>query len=359
MRVFPDTPEPETMDTEVDIQEDATVFEDDLVLDQEDDQKLYYHIDEGTTSLYHATENPDGTWTVSNGEGESMEFSAEDFHTNFMEYHEPGDDESLEMGALSTGFDSTVIPDPEGGEQIDLENIRDLDTAKAAIHQLLAMHQQNQSTVPVGTSEQRIQSAAERLITGLAALGTGVFKGVGQVVGDTVNRLNAWQGQQRLLEMETRLNAAKDHLDTIKSDPDFLKEIQTIETGVKSDEDVRAAFYERFISDEPQMHDSDLNRAYHGLMTEMKSLSDFDFGSAVKKIDLRDDHQRNLAAKVDQGLTDLLDRDELNVLPDANNEELRKSIEEMVKRVRDFFRGLIQRITNSSQAQDSSGMDPA
>lgn len=325
----------------------------------------YYHIHEGTDTLYDATENADHTWTVFNAEGESQAFSSEEFHMNYKAYQDPEQTDILKTGDPLLGSEEggRLDSDEEAIREVNVEDIPDLDTAKATIRalqdQLTKQQGLQPGLVPQSLIEQKLSSSAEKLITGLAALGAGVYKGVSKVVENTKDKLTAWQGAQRLYEVQGHLNAAHNHLDIIKTDPAFQKEMTAIETGVKSNEDVRSTLFERFTSDDLEIQNSKFNLAYHGLLSEMSDLSKFDYETAQDKINLREKTQGKAATELQQKVEGFLGREELDVLPDANNENIRINIENMVKQIQEFIKRLAQRVMPQQQEQGVIEMAPS
>jgi len=325
----------------------------------------YYHINEGTDTLYDATENADHTWTVFNAEGESQAFSSKQFHMNYMAYQDPEQTDILKPGDPLLGSEEggRLNSDEEAIREVNVEDIPDLDTANATIRalqdQLTKQQGLQQGLVPQSLIEQKLSTSAEKLITGLAALGAGVYKGVSKVVENTKDKLTAWQGAQRLYEVQGHLDAAHNHLDIIKTDPAFKKEMTAIETGVKSNEDVRSALFERFSSDDLEIQSSKFNLAYHGLLSEMSNLSKFDYETAQGKIDLREKTQGKAATELMQKVEGLLGREELDVLPDANDENIRINIENMVKQIQEFIKRLAQRVMPQQQEQGVIEMAPS
>jgi len=321
----------------------------------------YYHIDEDRETLYEATENEDGTWTVFNQAGESQICSTEEFNKNFMVYQDTERD-AIAAGDQLLGIkaDRLLDSDDVAVKKTNPGDIQDLSTAMKRIQELEeTLAKQQHGTIPQGTTEQKIASSAENLITGIGALGAGLFRGVGKVVETTKDKLIAWQGAQRIKELQESVDAAHDHLDTIKTDPAFKKKMIAIETGVNSKEDVRSELFKRFSSDDVEIQNSKFNLAYHGLLSEMSNLSKFDYETAQGKIDLREKTQGKAATELQQKVEGLLCREEHDVLPDANNENIRAGIENMAKQIQEFIKKLAQKFMPQQRAEEGCGETPS
>lgn len=319
--------------------------------------KCFHTADENT--LYDAFKNDDGSYTLFSKEGEDLALSAEEFETDWKLYQEPEQAAKIEPD---------IPQDPE--LDINPDEIDDPDQLKVLLSSLQerlreeqARGQANEPQVAVpqgGLPEHRVANAAETLINGLYDLGAGTFRGLGSILNRAKSSIENWQGRQRIQELHDRMDTAIHHLNTIAANPDFKKQMAAIESGVKTNEDVRNDLFERFTSKKTDTQSSELNLAYHNLLSQMSKINQLDYKLAEDSVDLSDEVQSDLFVNLKKKVDDFKEREELKILPNENNETLMENIKEMTEQIKQFFIRVVQKFTGAqSEPAVSDSAAPA
>ncbi len=312
-----------------------------------------YHIEDGPDQVYEAKENEDGSFTVYSENGDK-DYPAEQFNIQFLQYTEPSSATQVHMD-LDRDLDDAIETGPSE-ERTPIEQFDDLDEAQKEIIRLRnKLDQQNITPPGHGTTpEHRVANAAESLINGLANLSLSTAKGIGTVLKKTASSINAWQAKQEIQNLQDHVDAVHSHLDAIKEDPDYIKEMMAIDTGVKSKEDVRQTLYDRFTSEDSAIQGSDLNKSYLRFMNDMHQIHNYDFAAAEEKIDLTDKKQDLLLTKLRNDLARIPDREEMDILPNSSNEDLKEAAQQMIEKLKEFFQNLVTKLAASSQAHEEA-----
>jgi hypothetical protein len=222
---------------------------------------------------------------------------------------------------------------------------------------------QPQPQQPGGPAFNASYGATEALINGVTGIIGGAILGAGKGLAvqgkkmalfgmntarainniNPIEHLSAWRQNIAKKEhslLETRVGKIDQFLNDIADDPVMKDVSQKVADGQIDFQDAKNEIGERLDSDDPEISQSSFNKKYQAMMEEIKAMQQNDWLGTQERMRRANDQTALAMASTQEKFETVLENPVLDKLPDDTKDQLeniKKSIKELMTKIREFF----------------------